>query len=225
MHPGLIDAGAAIEKSLRPHISGTFEEGLTGSDRNAGFGLFAISELAKLTGGRLLVASRGAAFHLWPDAKDMTRHHAGFVQPKGVGFPGTLVAFELPLATNADFAVLMEQVKERARLLTPVRNVHRWIRFEGAPSDAAGRVLVRVLGESAVSAEKAGKALRLNIISGDDIVVDFEGVEFVTQSFLHALLFKLMRLAWAEQHPVYAINAKPAVQSALETLENYALSG
>lgn len=97
LHPNLSDPEAALEKSLWPHISGTFEEGLTGSQQNAGMGLFFIAEMTKLTGGTLLIATRGATLLLsgWIDEEG--NHSLRFIEPRGVGFPGTLVVFELPV--------------------------------------------------------------------------------------------------------------------------------
>lgn len=223
-HPELQDAGAALEKALRAHISGTFEEGLTGSLYNAGFGLFAISELTKLTGGRLLLASRGAALSIQGNRDDPSRHSAALVRPAGTEYPGTLVAFELPLGDSRDFSEYMEQVKQRAKEQTPARAVHRWIRYSDAPPDAR-RLLVRVVKENTEQAAELGRQIRNNILAGDPVVLDFAGLTFVTQSFLHSLLFRALRIAWAEGHAVYALNVEPAVRSALEALEEYALGG
>jgi hypothetical protein len=223
-HPELQDAGAALEKALRAHISGTFEEGLTGSLYNAGFGLFAISELAKLTGGRLLLASRGAALSIQGDRTDFNKHTSSLISPKGTGFPGTLVAFELPLGDTRDFSVYMEEVKQRAKQQTPARAIHRWITYDTPPADAQ-RILVSIVRENTDQAAEVGKKVRNNILSGDPIVLDFLGLSFVTQSFLHALLFRSLRIAWAEGIPVHAVNVAPAVRSALEALEEYALGG
>jgi anti-sigma regulatory factor (Ser/Thr protein kinase) len=223
-HPELRDSGAALEKALRAHISGTFEEGLTGSEYNAGFGLFAISELTKLTGGRLLLASRGAALSIQGNQTDVNKHTSSLIAPKGTGFPGTLVAFELPLGDTRDFSVYMEEVKQRAKQQTPARAVHRWLTYDNPPFGAP-RILVNIVKENTDQAAEVGKKVRNNLLAGDPVVLDFAGLSFVTQSFLHALLFRALRLAWAESIPVHAVNVSPAVRSALEALEEYALGG
>nr|BDT32082.1 ATP-binding protein [Myxococcus sp. MH1] len=223
-HRELRDASSALEKALRAHISGTFEEGLTGSLYNAGFGLFAIAELAKLTGGRLLLASRGAALSIQGDRNDVNRHSSSIIGPIGTGFPGTLVAFELPLGDTRDFSVYMEAVKQRAKQQTPARAVHRWIAYENPPSGAQ-RILVNIVRENTDLAAEIGKKVRNSILAGEPIVLDFAGLSFVTQSFLHALLFRPLRLAWADAIPIHAMNVSPAVRSALEALEEYALGG
>ena len=87
LHPNLSDPEAALEKSLWPHISGTFEEGLTGTQQNAGMGLFFIAEMAKLTGGTLLIATRGATLLLsgWVDEEG--NHSLRFIEPRGAVSP------------------------------------------------------------------------------------------------------------------------------------------
>jgi len=57
-------------RALEPHGSGAFPEGETGSGENAGMGLFFISEMAKATDGRMLLAARGATYFL-----DRSRDH------------------------------------------------------------------------------------------------------------------------------------------------------
>jgi hypothetical protein len=113
-HPNLHGPEDALDKALWPHFSGTFPLGETGSAQgNAGMGLFVISEMAKLTGGRLLLASRGAALSLTSNPDDLDDNRIASVGA-GVGFPGTLVAFEMALDNVHDFDGMLETIKERA---------------------------------------------------------------------------------------------------------------
>jgi anti-sigma regulatory factor (Ser/Thr protein kinase) len=225
LHPTLADPEAALEKALWPHISGTFEEGLTGSQQNAGMGLFFIAEMAKLTGGTLLIATRGATLLLsgWVDEEG--NHSLRFIEPRGLGYPGTLVVFELPVGGVVDYPALIETIKERARERTPQRAIHRWIRFGPAPPEAA-------TFEVQKHAEYTPEAIRLaeteitpRILRKEPVVLDFSGLRILTQSYLHSLLFEPLRLAWALRTPIYVKNVEPAVRSNLELLENYALAG
>jgi anti-sigma regulatory factor (Ser/Thr protein kinase) len=99
------DPREALERSLWPHISGTFPAGLTGSGENAGLGLFFIAEMAKLAAGRMLIATRDAALMLTEHAAGVLSERVGprFLKPDGVGFPGTLVGFEIPVDSIPDF--------------------------------------------------------------------------------------------------------------------------
>ncbi|MBX3230421.1 MAG: sensor histidine kinase [Labilithrix sp.] len=80
------DAKVALEKAIRPHISGTFPEGQTGSIDNAGLGLFFTSEMAKLTASRFLLSTRGGALLLTSDEHEGT-HELSFLTPDAPAIP------------------------------------------------------------------------------------------------------------------------------------------
>ena len=225
LHPNLSDPEAALEKSLWPHISGTFEEGLTGTQQNAGMGLFFIAEMAKLTGGTLLIATRGATLLLsgWVDEEG--NHSLRFIEPRGVGFPGTLVVFELPVGGVVDYPALIETIKERAKQRTPQRAIHRWIRFDPAPAEATTFEIQKQAENTPAAIQLAQQEITPRILRREPIVLDFAGLRILTQSYLHSLLFEPLRLAWALRIPIYVKNVEPAVRSNLELLENYALAG
>ena len=224
-HSKLRDNREALEKALWPRISGTFVEGLSGSQQNAGLGLFFISEMAKLTGGRLLLASRDAALLLTADPEAGDKHDMRFLKPDGLGYPGTLVAFELPVESVGSYDDLIETIQKRARERTPKRAQHHWIRYDESPSDAAVFV-VRYASENTERAEKlAREQLEPRILRKEPIVLDFGGMDIVTQSYLHALLFSTLRLAWARQSSIYVVNASSSVRSGIELVEDYALGG
>ena len=224
-HPNLGDHGEALEKALWPHFSGTFEEGLSGSQQNAGLGLFFISEMAKLTGGRLLLASHGASLLLTADPDAGDNHEMKFLKPDRLGYPGTLVAFELPLDSVGDYDDLIHTIQKRARARTPKRAQHHWIRYDRSPGHAKTFV-VRYTSENTEQAEKfSGEQLAPRILRKEAVVLDFLGMEIATQSYLHALLYDALRLAWAKQSFIYVVNASPSVRSGIELVEAYALGG
>ena len=224
-HPNLRDHGEALEKALWPHFSGTFEEGLSGSRQNAGLGLFFISEMAKLTGGRLLLASHGASLLLTADPDAGDNHEMKFLKPDGLGYPGTLVAFELPNDSVGNYDDLIHTIQGRARARTPKRAPHHWIRYGRSPANARSFV-VQYTSENTEQAEKfAREQLEPRILRKEAVVLDFLGMEIATQSYLHALLYDALRLAWAKQSFIYVVNASPSVRSGIELIEAYALGG
>ena len=218
-------AQALVKLALEPHVSGTFAEGQTGSRYNAGMGLFFISEMAKLTGGRLLIATRDVTLTLWGDREGQGHNIQRFVKPDGTGFPGTLVAFELPLDGVGDHDALLEKIRERALERTPGRAATGWLRFDPA-APGATTLLIKHVVENTVDGEKlAREQIRPRVLSGAPIVLDFRGIETCTQSFLHALLYEPLRLAWALKAPIHVAHAEPAVRSGLRLVEAYALGG
>jgi anti-sigma regulatory factor (Ser/Thr protein kinase) len=225
-HPDLTTAEVALERARWPHSSGAFEEGQTGGSQNAGRGLFFISEMAKATGGRLLLASRGAALFLQGDDVDVSKHTLDFVKPAGAGFPGTLVSFELPLGRVPDHEALLQRIRDLARARVPARAVHRWLRFvDRAPVDVEVFDATIAVEDTESAARMAREVLIPRLTSRKPVALDFQRVAIGTQSYLHALLYEPLRVAWALKVPVYVLFAQPAVRSGLEHLEAYALGG
>ncbi|MEI7703495.1 MAG: ATP-binding protein [Deltaproteobacteria bacterium] len=225
MHPTLSGPQEGLEKALWPHYSGTFEEGRTGAGQNAGLGLFFIAEMAKLVGGRLLLASRGAAIQFWVDPDNWEKHTLEVLSPSGVGFPGTLVTFELPLDSFQDYEGLIGTIQDRARERTPNRVLHRWVQFVDVLPADVHRIKVTVGAEDTVAAKELSDRIVEKVFRKIPMALDFSGLSICTQSYLHALLFETVRTAWARQTPLYVVGAKPGVKSGVELLENYALGG
>jgi hypothetical protein len=223
-HPHLVDYRQALERALLPHISGTFPEGQTGSFENAGMGLYVISEMARQTGGRLLIATTGAALVLQGGAMDQPATPR-FLNPGGTGFPGTLVAFEIPTDAVQDYHQLMKSILRKAEERTPKRVTQRWLVFEPAGPEGT-RVPLLEANENTLRAASLGSGIiRSTLISGKPVELDFGGLELCTQSWLHALLFEPIRVAWALRVPIHAVNTDPAVREGLRFLESYALGG
>jgi hypothetical protein len=63
------------------------------------------------------------------------------------------------------------------------------------------------------------------IVAREPIKLNFRHMDLCTQSWLHALLYESIRLAWARRVPIDIVNADPAVREGLRFLEAYALGG
>ena len=221
----LVDARTALEKSLWPHISSAFDEGETGSAQNAGMGLFFISEMTKLVGGRLVIATRGATLVLQGDDNFEDPHGIQRLL-SGVGYPGTLVAFEMPAEAAQDYDGMIETIRQRAAERTPRRAIHKWLSFETPPTGALQFVVRNTGVEDARAAQSFSEdELMPRLVKRQPVALNFTGISTCTQSYAHALLYEALRLAWARKTPIYILHAQPAVRSTLELLENYALGG
>jgi hypothetical protein len=224
-HPSLGDANAALMKSIEPHISGTFHEGLTGTAWNAGMGLFMLSEIAKHTAGRMLIASRGAAITIQGDLENESKPRFEFVPPPSTGFPGTLVAFELPLENVHNHEGLVELIREKARTRTPQRDASQWIRLEVPPKGTKCFPVLPFREDVARAQKLARETLMPMLLARESFELDFVNVTFCTQSFAHALLFEVSRVSWALKVPIYVTNAAPAVTTAIRFVDSYAQGG
>lgn len=217
LHPELESDDVALERALWPHFSGAFPYGRSGGEENAGLGLFYISELAKDLGGRLLVSSGTASMLVDPSLPE--RQHL-----LGVGYPGTLVAFEVPVNPARDFDTLFQDIGKHAADRTPRRLVKEWLRFESAPSVPTFAVAL-FLEDNHKARALATTELIPRIVKSEPVALDFTNVRVCTQSFAHALLYEALRFAWASQTPVYILNATPVVRSALEQVQLYSQGG
>jgi len=224
-HPSLGDANAALMKSIEPHISGTFHEGLTGTAWNAGMGLFMLSEIARHTAGRMLIASRGAAITIQGDLENESKPRFEFVPPPSTGFPGTLVAFELPLENVHNHEGLVELIREKARSRKPQRNADQRIRLEAPPKGTKCFPVFPFREDVAHAQKLARETLMPLLLARESVALDFRNVTFCTQSFAHALLFEVSRVSWALQVPIYVTNTTPAVTTAIRFVDSYAQGG
>lgn len=223
MRPSIATPGEALVRALEPHVSGAFPEGESGSGENAGLGLFVISEMAKETDGRLLLASRGASYFL--DRSRSPDSQPVITNGDAPDYPGTLVVFETALGHVGSFDGIMAHIRDLAAQRTPKRITYRWLRFEPAPP-GVHRILVGVASEdTAAAAAFAQSVLAPRLVRREPVVLDFGTIRVTTQSFLHALLHEAVRLAWALRVPVHVANASPAVRAQLELVEGYSLGG
>lgn len=101
----------------------------------------------------------------------------------------------------------------------------RWISFDVAPASAERIRLDEARENTPVAAEIGRERIRPALLRGHAVELDFEGLDLCTQSWLHALLFEPVRLAWALRVPIHIVHADPAVSEGLRFLEAYALGG
>jgi hypothetical protein len=220
-YPEIENAHQAIVMAQQPWVSSQFHRGLRGGPTNAGLGLYFISEMAKRTAGKFLIASRGGSLLLQGDATYQQHHHIVDERP---GYPGTVVVFELPVGEIEDYDGLISVIHDLAKERIPRRVGVRWLRFEPAPRVGSLRIGVRIGAEDTAHAQRLVKEHLLPRISrGESIEFDFSGLRVCTQSYLHALMFSALQAAHAAGVQIYVTHANPAVVSSLDFLESYAL--
>lgn len=228
MHPDVEgDPIGAINKAMRPRISGAFEEGGVGSIENAGLGLFFLSRITKLLEGRFLIASRGAAI----SGADLDAE--GHLRQKslGAGFPGTLVVFEIPREIPERFRSEQGVVSFIRESELPATAPNHgggvyWIHLT-EPEEGVGvhRVLVSVGGGDFESIrELVEKSVLPAIERGVAVVLDFINVSLLTDSMAHELVSRAVREAYERKVPVYAVNTSVAINRTLVFVQGYLLA-
>lgn len=219
---------AAIQKAMRPHISGKFPEGDRPGVENAGLGLFFLSRIAKRLHGRILVASRGGAIY-FGELDD-----AGHLRPEeliGCSFPGTLVVLELPkeraVETGA-YSNIIDKIREEELPQYALPNLGGpcWIVFS-EPLDAAAprRVLISSMSKSFASMRELVESAVLPAIRrGTPVVLDFLNVRFLTDSMAHELVVQAVPEAYERRVKIYAVNADSAIANTLVFVQRYVMS-
>lgn len=220
MHPDITDNKTALERALWPSLSGTFPKGETGSSQNAGMGLFFISEMVKRLAGRMLIASGENSLLLQGSFEEGMPSKISFVE---CGFPGSLIVVDIPKRSVADYDALFSKIRETAIERSISKKKISFIKFDEIPEDAL-TIKLKVANENtAVAEEFSNKYLIPNIERGKSLCLDFSGFKIMTQSFLHAVLFRTLKLAYEKQVQIYAKNLTPAVKDCLLLLEWYTL--
>lgn len=108
---------------------------------------------------------------------------------------------------------------------TPKRAYGRWLSFDAARGEAERVAVFDQREDTPAAMELSRSRLAPAIVARRPIELDFARIELCTQSWLHALLFEPVRLAWALRVPIHVVNADPAVREGLRFLEAYALGG
>jgi hypothetical protein len=220
---------AALQKAIRPHISGTFEEGKIEFEENAGLGLFFLTSIAKKLGGRFLIATRGAAISVEGDKA--TGHTGKVTKLLDSEFPGTLVCLKIPV-------IFPDRIKSSDTLLQEIRTEkdntyltgdNFWISFDEEIYHESGIKPTRILISIGATDFKTASHLTSSrlipaIEEGIPLILDFNNVTLITDSFAHELLAKLLRVAYSTNVPVWAVNTEAAVMNTILFVQRYALA-
>jgi hypothetical protein len=190
----ILDDHRALRFAVQPHVSGTFSRGgYAKMADNAGLGLFFIREIACRSGGGFTLISGKALLDLWGDENGT--QHRNYKEAKSGGWPGTVALIRLKRDSIADFEAVLRVCRELAARARdyPADQV---LDFADTVPEIEGlRVVpVREFEENVErAAEVRERILTPALDEGELVVLDFSGVAFATQSFVHALLYKILR--------------------------------
>jgi hypothetical protein len=218
--PEITDPVMALERAIWPSYSGKFTQYQTGSSQNAGMGLFFVSEMAKLTAGKMLIASKGATLFIEGDKEYMGNNKIATYTSE---FNGTIVAFEMPKRGVDDYDSLIKTIREKAQERKSKKQNISWIRFD-IPPDGAIEFYTNIASENTIKAEEFAKAVLLPRINNKQIIVlNFTNLTIGTQSFMHSLLYEAIKTAYRLNVPLYAKNVSPSVKDQIKMVEGYGL--
>lgn len=184
----------ALKLATLPHVSRTFGPSTyTAMRDNAGLGLFFIKQIASLAGGSFFLGSKDALIDLWGDQEGKQKKLYRLAR-KG-GWPGTFAYLQLRRDSIAEFDSILTVCRNMAAESRKYPAELALDFIEDVP-DVSGLVVVKVaeFEEDVEAASKYRDTVVLPSINcGRMVVLDFAKVRFATQSFVHALMYKVIR--------------------------------
>jgi hypothetical protein len=184
----------ALKFATQPHVSRTFGPSVYSSMKdNAGLDLFFIKQITSLSGGSFFLGSYEALADIWGDTEGKQRKL--YKIARADGWPGTFAYLQLRRDSIAEFDAILTVCRELAAEARKYPAELALDFVEEVP-DLEDLLIVSVRDfEEDVdkAAEVRDKVILPSINSGRMVVIDFAGVNFATQSFVHALMYKVIR--------------------------------
>jgi anti-sigma regulatory factor (Ser/Thr protein kinase) len=213
----------AVKFATQPHISRTFGPSLYNEMRdNAGLGLFFIKQITSLANGSFFLGSQSALADIWGDKKgDQQKIYK--IAKKG-GWPGTFAYLQLRKDSIGEFDSILHNCRELAAEARKYPN-ELALDFINEVPDIEDLYVVRVIDfEEDVEAAAIirDKEIIPRINSGLMLVIDFEDVAFATQSFAHALMYKVIRDGQQIGATLSVANCSSSTRAAVMAVAAYA---
>ena len=201
-YPELKADREAVRMAVLPHSSGASADSgpYATSLQNAGLGLFFSREIAWRSGGSFWLASGDALLGVRGDLPaiwEAPTPTAERVYRRIQGWPGTVVAMDFPVDGIPNFPGILKVCRELAdearRMSGPAG-----LDFLGPDADVEeGTHTVRAVEfdeDTEAAARIRTSEIRPRLEQGQSVIVDFKGVRAPTQSFVHALLYEVLRM-------------------------------
>jgi hypothetical protein len=210
----------ALKLALLPHVSGAVPSGPYGASDNAGLGLFFCKEIAWRARGTFWLASGKALVGVTgPDSEARERVYRRIEE-----WPGTAVVMDFPSDGVVDFAALLGLCQELAQQARDQPGTAGLDILTEPPAEDEDFMTVQVgrfLEDVGEAAKVRDGLIRPMIERGGQVLLDFGGARFVTQSFAHALLDSLFRIP-GSLGKLSFVNCSKATVQALRTVAAYA---
>ena len=216
----------AVKFATQAHVSGTFKAGAYSQmHENAGLGLFFIKQITSLSGGGFFLASGNAISDIWgnPEGNQQKLYRSS---TKG-GWPGTFALLQLRRDTIGDFDAVLStcrRLAEEARRDSAALNLDF---IEDIPN-AEGLEVVRV-SDFEENVEEAARVreviIEKTLEAGKLVVLDFSELRFATQSFVHALIYKVLRDGKHVASGLSIANCSASTREAILAVAGYANAG
>ena len=225
-YPEIDNDFKALKFAMQAHVSGTFVPGAYGSMRdNAGVGLFFIKEITTLSGGGFFLGSGEMLASVWGDKKGQTNQEYHIAQ-KG-GWNGTFALLQLRRDTIGEFAALLQTCRElAAKARKDPSEVSLDFLNEVPDIPDLTVVPVREFEENVEEAARVRDTIvGPKLARGEMVVLDFSGIRFATQSFVHACIYKVLRECRNVSSSLSIANCTASTREAILAVAAYASVG
>jgi hypothetical protein len=219
----------ALKLATLPHVSRTFKPGgYTRMTDNAGLGLFFIRQIASLSGGSFFLGSKKGLVDIWGDLKG--QQHKRYVQARE-GWPGTFAYLQLRRNTIAEFDGVLTVCRRLAAEAQKYPAELALDFIEGIPDlgEDQDELLIVNVKQFEEDVEEAARVRDEEILpsmrGGAMVVIDFARVKFATQSFVHALMYKVIRDGQQIGSTLSIANCSSSTREAVMAVAAYAKLG
>jgi hypothetical protein len=219
----LADDLAGLKFAMLPHVSGTFGQGAYGTMlNNAGLGLFFIKEIITRSAAGFFLGSGRSLADLWGNSDGSPGKKYAY---SGLGgWPGTFAVLQFRRGRIEDFDALLAVCRElAARARADNSEIDIDFIDEAPEHPNVVRIEVAAFEEDVdVAASVRDEEVIAGINNGKIIVLDFAGIRFATQSFVHALMYKVFRDVPRSRSMLCIANASNASKEAIRAVAAYA---
>ncbi len=208
-YPGIASDEEAIRLAIQPEISGTFGAQDPYSNRNnAGMGLFLSSSIVRRLRADMHIVSGNGMAHISP--VDITSKSFDY------HWPGTFVLVTVRLDRGTEFALdsLMNEFRAQARKEVDARkSIHQQDRFYLNIQNYFGRYA----DDKEAAIRYRDRHLLPAVNDGKSFVIDFQGVESSTHSFINALLASpIKRMGLMSYKRIRVVNATNDIRETID---------
>jgi len=213
----------AVKFAIQPHVSGTFESGAYSSMmNNAGLGLFFIKEIVSRGTGGFFLASGEQMVNAWGDESGCG-HRRYFKSSEG-GWRGTAAVVQFRSGRIEEFDALLQVCRDIAGEVRKDPSEQRLDFIDEDPElEEAVNIRVSEFDEDVDEAARVREEVVFPALEEDGLVLlHFDGIRAATQSFVHALMYRVIRDGKGIEKSLIISGADSATREAVRTVAAYA---
>lgn len=225
-YPEINSDQKAVRFAMNPHVSGTFQSGEYGSMKdNAGLGLFFIKEIASRAYGGFFLGSGAMLADIWGTADGDQKKK--YIQSNSSGWRGTFALLQLRRNSIGEFDALLQVCRDIAAAVRKDPSELAVDFIEENPCiEGIITLPIREFDEDVeVAAHKRDTVILPALSAGELVLLDFSGVRASTQSFIHALMYKVFREGKNLNSCLSVCCADRATKEAVRSVSAYASVG